>query len=270
MKFSLRLLSLLAPWLIILQAGQSANACEHHRRHHHNEDHDHNLDHDHGIHHHHALQSPVRVLIESDPEDVFDKASDDDDFDMDRCGTMDPTDEEIAAGNAAVADFDGNRRRSLIPKKLRDETIVIPVVVHKLLFRENIPGATNQMIADQMQVLNDAFAPFFAFDLQVITDTVNPGWYRVRPSDEATVSEMKSALHQGGPETLNMYTGRPRALGFATFPQAVKTHPELDGIVILDESMPGGRAFPYNEGDTAVHEGKHDQSVYPHSFCFVC
>jgi hypothetical protein len=194
MKFSLRLLSLLAPWLI-LQASQSANACGHHHHDHH-DDHDPNLDHGHGIHHRHDLESPARALIESNPKDDF-KASDDDDFDVERCGTMDPTDEEIVAGNDAVADFDGNRRRSLIPKKLRDETIVIHVVVHKLLFRENVPGATNQMIADQIQVLNDAFAPFFAFDLQVITEMVNPGWYRVRPSDEATVSEMKSALHQG-------------------------------------------------------------------------
>ena len=71
---------------------------------------------------------------------------------------------------------------------------------------------------------------------------------------------MKTALHVGGPNILNFYTVGFRqgtgagTLGFATWPSDYASDPELDGVVVLAESLPGGTAAPYNLGRTATHE----------------
>jgi len=71
---------------------------------------------------------------------------------------------------------------------------------------------------------------------------------------------MKTALHVGGPNILNFYTVGFRqgtgagTLGFATWPSDYTSDPQLDGVVVLAESLPGGTAAPYNLGRTATHE----------------
>ena len=71
---------------------------------------------------------------------------------------------------------------------------------------------------------------------------------------------MKSATHEGDSETLNVYSANIGAglLGWAYFPQSYNggAGATRDGVVILDESMPGGTATPYNGGDT-LHEVGH-------------
>ncbi|PWW24354.1 pregnancy-associated plasma protein-A [Geodermatophilus normandii] len=140
-----------------------------------------------------------------------------------------------------------------------------------------------QQIADQIDVLNDAFdgqagispdTPFrFAYDPAETTWTVDPAWATMVPGSKEERAA-KSALHVGGAETLNVYVADIGAglLGWAIFPQSAKGGQLYrDGVVILDESMPGGTAGDgvYGEGDTATHEVGHWLGLF-HTFQGGC
>lgn len=135
-------------------------------------------------------------------------------------------------------------------------------------------GELEQQIADQMDVLNDSFSGAtaqdvdeadtggtdtpFRFDLVDTTWTVNQEWATLSPGKEER--DVKRALRQGDSETLNVYVTRLEGglLGFAYFPKDYnRGRGYLDGVVVLDGSLPGGYAQPYDEGDTLVHETGH-------------
>ncbi|HVF46401.1 MAG TPA: zinc metalloprotease [Pyrinomonadaceae bacterium] len=123
-------------------------------------------------------------------------------------------------------------------------------------------------IAAQMRVLNNAFAPWgWNFNLVSTDRTINAEWF----SDCYTKArQMKSALHQGTAEDLNIYTCVPGPyLGFATFPSSYQGQPDLDGIVLLYTSLPRGGEPNYEGGDTATHEAGHWFGLY-HTFQGGC
>lgn len=132
----------------------------------------------------------------------------------------------------------------------------------------NIP---DQMIFDQIAVLNAAFAPTgWSFQLAgPIARVNNPTWYTGCYGSAG--SAMKNALHRGTAKDLNIYTCSPSGgiLGYATFPADYDTAPGLDGVVLLDQSLPGGNAAPYNGGDTGTHEVGHWMGLY-HTFQGGC
>ncbi len=114
---------------------------------------------------------------------------------------------------------------------------------------------SDAMITSQMTVLNNAFAGYgYSFN-RISTDrTNNTTWYN--GCYGSAERKMKSALHQGSADDLNIYTCNPSSgiLGYATFPSSYTRSPNLDGVVLLDQSLPGGTAVPYDEGDTVTHE----------------
>ena len=125
----------------------------------------------------------------------------------------------------------------------------------------------DSLIAAQMTVLNDSYAGRtapdaadspFRFDLTKTTYTVNAEWYKVVPGK--VERDMKKALYEGDSRTLNVYTADIGAglLGWAYFPKGYNNGRDfIDGVVMLDESMPGGTAGKYALGDTLTHEVGH-------------
>lgn len=140
-------------------------------------------------------------------------------------------------------------------------------------------GRMQDMVDAQMKVLNDSFAGEtsataadspFRFDLAETNFVVNEEWYTVVPGKSER--DMKAALYEGDATTLNIYAADIGGglLGWAYFPKGYNNGRDfIDGVVILDESMPGGTAGKYALGDTLTHEVGH-WLMLEHTFAHGC
>ena len=154
----------------------------------------------------------------------------------------------------------------------------IPVYFH-VVHAGGVGNISDKVIADQMRVLNAAFAGFyggaatgFAFELEAVTRTDNAEWHFAGPTTSGERA-MKQALHQGGWNALNLYATTAGAyLGWAYFPGLPDAQQYLDGIVVDWESMPGASnryAGRYDLGHTATHEAGHWINLH-HVFNGAC
>jgi len=112
----------------------------------------------------------------------------------------------------------------------------------------------------------------FGFRLESVDYSVNADWYYAGPSSKGE-RDMKRALHEGGPDALNLYlTTAGPYLGWSYFPSVVAQPGQayLDGVVVDWRSLPGiGYYEAYDLGFTAVHEVGHWLNLY-HTFQGGC
>lgn len=161
-------------------------------------------------------------------------------------------------------------------------SVTIPTVFHMVSDHVNTPAEKTRwetLIAAQMKVLNDSYSGAtaadaadtpFRFSLQQTTWTVNPAWYTVVPGKNER--DMKKSLYTGDARTLNVYAADIGGglLGWAYFPKGYNHGRDyIDGVVMLDESMPGGTAGKYSLGDTLTHEVGH-WLMLEHTFAHGC
>jgi len=145
----------------------------------------------------------------------------------------------------------------------------INTYVHVIRDNNGNGAPTAQMMSDQISVLNAAYSGY-TFSVVSTDYTNNSTWYTATHGSTAE-TQMKTALRQGSADDLNVYYNNMGGglLGWATFPSDYASKPQMDGVVILSASLPGGSAAPYNLGDTGTHEVGHWMGLY-HTFQGGC
>jgi hypothetical protein len=161
-------------------------------------------------------------------------------------------------------------------KKIKVHTIFHVIRSGMSVEQGNLTDAT---ITAQMNQLNKAYSggesghaknTKVRFVLDKTTRTTNADWFNLSMGGSDEVA-MKNTLREGDASVLNLYTARLSGglLGWATFPSQYAGNPKYDGVVVHDQSVPGGPLDPYNEGDTATHEAGHWLGLY-HTFQGGC
>jgi hypothetical protein len=184
-----------------------------------------------------------------------------------KCAAEELSNEQVAEIESR---FEALKARQALSGEVRAQAINIPVYFHVIRDSNGLGGVTSTQIANQISVLNNAYAAAgFSFTLVSTDYTNNSTWYTCTGGTCET--NMKSALRKGSADDLNFYTNNMGGglLGWATFPWSYASAPSKDGVVVLQSSLPGGTATNYNQGDTGTHEVGHWMGLY-HTFQGGC
>jgi len=185
-----------------------------------------------------------------------------------RCGTPDVSLEEQKAIQEQIENWIG-------PLGFTKANIQIPVAFHVLYQGSRRKGDVGNIpesrLDQQINVLNAAFAGTGFSFYKASTDRTNNRKFYTGCYSARNERRMKQQLAIDPATTLNIYTCRPSGgiLGYAYLPSSFPESDYRHGVVLLDESLPGGSASPYNEGDTGTHEVGHYLGLY-HTFQNGC
>lgn len=197
-----------------------------------------------------------------------------------RCATDISDDEVVAleAYHATLAEFDGVQLEGGAEAYHEDHPAgppratggTIDVYWH-VIYSGKTGKLTSTEINEQIDVMNDAYAGSgWTFNLVSTDFTKNSTWWNMTDGSTAE-SKAKKALRKGDESTLNVYSANPTdgSLGWASFPWEYSSTTKDDGVVILYSTVPGGSAYPYDEGMSLVHEVGHWMGLY-HTFQGGC
>ncbi len=140
--------------------------------------------------------------------------------------------------------------------------ITVPVAFHVLsagsgAARGDLPEA---WIEAQVDTLNSTFARFgYRFAVSLVQRVENADAYRSLRLGSALERQVKGELALDPARVLNVYTASlsDDYLGWATTPYVGSEADRNEGVVLLDQALPGGDAAPYNLGHTGTHEVGH-------------
>jgi len=166
-----------------------------------------------------------------------------------RCGTA-PTPNDVLS--QVQNSIENNKSQGRTSRNM----VNVQVAFHVIYASNGAGNISNDIIIDQIEVLNDAYAPYdIVFTLVSVDYTMNDSWYNDMEQYE---SAYKQQLHVDPVHHLNIYTGNmPGLLGWSYMPYSWPENSYMHGVCLLYSCLPGGTAYPYNAGDTATHEVGH-------------
>jgi Pregnancy-associated plasma protein-A len=188
-----------------------------------------------------------------------------------RCQTEQPTAEEAAA---IEHNFQRDLYRTYMPYSTTNP-VSITVNFHVIRSATGAGDVSDSRLNSQINTLSSAYSGKGFTFVRGTTDRTNNGtWYTMSPGStaERNCKTYFTAIASNNPKyVLNFYSASPGGglLGWATFPWNLSNKSSMDGVVILNESINGGSAKPYNYGDTATHEIGHWLGLY-HTFQGGC
>jgi len=251
-------LVLLDPWTSVVVMACAGGSEPHH--HHHDE-----LSDDHHHHHHHRKENNSNYIRTGRnlQDGIDEEEQEEDDEAEERCGFHDPTPEELAQDAERMQAWQRQKEqtsRTFDNGATAGYTTIflyeIPVAFHILQPNMITNFVSFNRAREYVDYLNDAFAASnapFVFVLVDITRTINASWGGQCGNSDTEVA-YKSALKQGGAETLNVYLCHligGTTTGFSYLPFQESDNFVKDGVV-LAESLDDRRRL-----NTLVHETGH-------------
>jgi hypothetical protein len=217
-----------------------------------------------GSHHHHHDSDSYRALRETSPFVIGNRQYADEKAFINsgnRCGSRSPTMSEMTDSSRIVAKYMATRNGR------RDQAVSVEVPTYfHVITSTSTDDIDDDSLQTQLDVLNESFQVHgFSFRLIQTTRTENSVWFNAGYGSQEQ-DDMKSTLRTGDRSSLNVYFSAAGGnLGYATFPSDYSNRPFDDGVVILNDSVPGGSATNFNDGKTLVHEVGHWFGLY-HTF----